>query len=61
MIVCDYELGEVKKKKLSAEEKQSVCDYVVSRWNAWNEPLATLQDNTNAIRERATPDRKSVV
>lgn len=55
MIVCDYELGEVKKKKLSAEEKQSVCDYVVSRWNAWNEPLATLQDNTNAIRERATP------
>ena len=55
MIVCDYELGEVKKRELNAEEKQSVCDYVVSRWNAWNEPLGTLQDNTNAIRERATP------
>ena len=55
MIVCDYELGEVKKRELSSDEKQSVCDYVVSRWNAWSKPLGVLQDNTKVIRERATP------
>ena len=55
MIVCDYELGEVKKRELSSDEKQGVCDYVVSRWNAWSKPLGLLQDNTKVIRERATP------
>ena len=55
MIVCDYELGEVKKRELSSDEKQNVCDYVVSRWNAWSKPLGLLQDNTKVIRERATP------
>ena len=55
MIVCDYELGEVKKRELTAEEKQVVCDYVTSRWVAWSKPLEALQDNTRVIRERATP------
>lgn len=55
MIVCDYELGEVKQKVLSEENKQSVCDYVVARWNAWAKPLAEVQSNTKIIRERATP------
>ena len=55
MIVCDYELGEVKKRELTAEEKQSVCDYVTSRWVAWSKPLEALQDNTKIIRDRATP------
>ena len=55
MIVCDYELGEVKKRELSADEKQNVCDYVVARWNAWSKPLEVLQDNTKIIRDRATP------
>ena len=55
MIVCDYELGEVKKRELTADEKQNVCDYVVARWNAWSKPLEALQDNTKIIRDRATP------
>lgn len=55
MIVCDYELGEVKKRELTAEEKQGVCDYVTSRWVAWSKPLEALQDNTKIIRDRATP------
>lgn len=55
MIVCDYELGEVKKRELTAEEKQDVCDYVTSRWVAWSKPLEALQDNTKIIRDRATP------
>lgn len=55
MIVCDYELGEVKKRELTADEKQNVCDYVVARWNAWSKPLEVLQDNTKIIRDRATP------
>lgn len=55
MIVCDYELGEVKKRELTTDEKQSVCDYVVARWNAWSKPLEDLQYNTDVIRERATP------
>lgn len=55
MIVCDYELGEVKKRELTSDEKQNVCDYVVARWNAWSKPLEALQDNTRVIRERATP------
>ena len=55
MIVCDYELGEVKKRELTSDEKQSVCDYVVQRWNSWSKPLEVLQDNTRIIRDRATP------
>ena len=55
MIVCDYELGEVKKRELTQDEKQDVCDFVVARWNAWSKPLEALQDNTRVIRERATP------
>ena len=55
MILCDYELGEVKKRELTQEEKQEVCDYVTSRWVAWSKPLEALQDNTRVIRERATP------
>lgn len=55
MIVCDYELGEVKKRELTADEKQNVCDYVTSRWVAWSKPLEALQDNTKIIRDRATP------
>lgn len=55
MIVCDYELGEVKKRELTSDEKQSVCDYVVQRWNSWSKPLEALQDNTRVIRDRATP------
>ena len=55
MIICDYELGEVKKRELTADEKQNVCDYVVSRWNAWSQPVELLQDNTRVIRDRATP------
>ena len=55
MIVCDYELGEVKKRELTAEEKQGVCDYVTSRWVDWSKPLEALQDNTKIIRDRATP------
>ena len=55
MIVCDYELGEVKKRELTSDEKQSVCDFVVQRWNTWSKPLEVLQDNTRVIRDRATP------
>ena len=55
MIICDYELGEVKKRELTADEKQNVCDYVVARWNMWSKPLETLQENTRVIRDRATP------
>jgi len=55
MIVCDYELGEVKKRELTSDEKQSVCDFVVQRWNSWSKPLEVLQDNTRVIRDRATP------
>ena len=55
MIVCDYELGEVKKRELSSDEKQNVCDFVTSRWIAWSKPLDVLQDNTRIIRDRATP------
>ena len=55
MIVCDYELGEVKKRELTSDEKQSVCDFVVQRWNTWSKPLEALQDNTRVIRDRATP------
>lgn len=55
MIVCDYELGEVKKRELTSDEKQSVCDFVVQRWNSWSKPLELLQDNTRVIRDRATP------
>ena len=55
MIVCDYELGEVKKRELTSDEKQSVCDFVVQRWNSWSKPLEALQDNTRVIRDRATP------
>lgn len=55
MIVCDYELGEVKKRELTSDEKQSVCDFVVQRWNSWSKPLDALQDNTRVIRDRATP------
>lgn len=55
MIVCDYELGEVKKRELTSDEKQDVCSYVVSRWNAWSKPVESLQDNTRVIRDRATP------
>ncbi|MBQ1759353.1 MAG: hypothetical protein IIZ94_06700 [Prevotella sp.] len=55
MIICDYELGEVKKRELTADEKKQVCDYVVARWNAWSKPVESLQDNTRIIRDRATP------
>lgn len=55
MIVCDYELGEIKKRELTADEKQNVCDFVTSRWIAWSKPLDVLQDNTRIIRDRATP------
>lgn len=55
MIVCDYELGEVKKRELTSDEKQGVCDFVVQRWNSWSKPLEALQDNTRVIRDRATP------
>lgn len=55
MIVCDYELGEVKKRELTSDEKQNVCDFVVQRWNSWSKPLESLQDNTRVIRDRATP------
>ena len=55
MIVCDYELGEVKKRELTQDEKDSVCNYVVARWNAWAKPLQGVQDNTRIIRDRATP------
>ena len=55
MIVCDYELGEVKKRELSSDEKQQVCDFVTSRWIAWSKPVETLQTNTQVIRDRATP------
>lgn len=55
MIVCDYELGEVKKRELTQDEKDSVCNYVVARWNAWAKPLQGVQDNTRVIRDRATP------
>lgn len=55
MIICDYELGEVKKRELTADEKQNVCEYVVARWNMWSKPLETLQENTRVIRDRATP------
>lgn len=55
MIVCDYELGEVKKRELTQDEKDSVCNYVVSRWTAWAKPLQGVQDNTRIIRDRATP------
>ena len=55
MIVCDYELGEVKKRELTQDEKQSVCDYIVARWNAWSKPLGVLQDNMKLVREKATP------
>ena len=55
MIICDYKLGEVKKRELTEDEKQNVCEYVVARWNNWSKPLEALQDNTRIIRERATP------
>ena len=55
MIVCDYELGEVKKRELTSDEKENVCNYVVSRWTAWSKPLQGVQDNTRIIRDRATP------
>ena len=55
MIVCDYELGEVKKRELSSEEKESLCGYVVARWTAWSKPLEEVQSNTKIIRDRATP------
>ena len=55
MIICDYELGEVKQKELTSEDKKSICDYVVSRWTAWAKPLAEVQSNTKVVRERATP------
>lgn len=55
MIVCNYEMGEVKQKELNADEKKSVCDYVVARWNAWSKPLEGVQTNTKVIRDRATP------
>lgn len=55
MIVCDYELGEVKKRELTQADKENVCNYVVARWNAWAKPLQGVQDNTRVIRDRATP------
>ena len=55
MIICDYELGEVKKRELTSDEKKDVCDYVVARWNMWSKPLETVQENTRIIRDRATP------
>lgn len=55
MIVCDYELGEVKKRELTQADKDGVCNYVVARWNAWAKPLQGVQDNTRVIRDRATP------
>lgn len=55
MIVCDYELGEVKKRELTQADKENVCNYVVARWNAWAKPLQGVQDNTRIIRDRATP------
>ena len=55
MIVCDYELGEVKQRELSSDDKQNICDYVVARWVAWSKPLETVQSSTKTIRERATP------
>ena len=55
MIICDYELGEVKQKELTSEDKKSICDYVVSRWTVWAKPLAEVQSNTKVVRERATP------
>lgn len=60
MIICDYELGEVKQKELTAEDKKSICDYVVSRWTAWAKPLAEVQSNTKIVRERATPSICSI-
>lgn len=56
MIVCDYELGEVKQRELTQEDKKSLCDYVVARWNAWAKPLEEVQNNTQIIRKRATPE-----
>ena len=55
MIICDYELGEVKKRNLTQEEKGNICSYIVARWNSWSKPLREVQDNTRVIRERATP------
>lgn len=55
MIICDYELGEVKKRELNNADKENVCNYVVSRWNAWAKPLKGVQDNTRIIRDKATP------
>ena len=55
MIICDYEQSEVKKRELSQAEKESICNYVVSRWTAWAKPLQGVQDNTRIIRDRATP------
>lgn len=55
MIVCDYELNEVKKRELTDADKTNICNYVVSRWTAWSKPLQGVQDNTRIIRDRATP------
>ena len=55
MIICDYELGEIKKRELDANDKKTICDYVVARWNAWAKPLQGVQENTRVIRDRATP------
>ena len=55
MIICDYEQSELKKRELTQAEKESICNYVVSRWTAWSKPLQGVQDNTRIIREKATP------
>lgn len=60
MIICDYELGEVKKRNLTQEEKGNICSYIVTRWNSWSKPLRDVQDNTRVIRERATPSICSI-
>ena len=55
MIICDYELNEVKKRELTDADKENICNYVVARWTAWSKPLQSVQDNTRIIRDRATP------
>lgn len=55
MIVCEYELGQVVKRELSTQEKESVVGSVVSKWNAWSRPLTALMDNAKTVRENSTP------
>ena len=55
MIIYNYENNQVVAKTLSAENKTRVVEGIVAKWEAWAEPIKSLQKNHTTVSSRAKP------